>query len=266
MVEQGTQGKRHALALAVALLNTALAASPAKAETFKAEYIVSIFGITIARTSFTSELNADRYTVNGTISSSGMAAIFDDTKGIVQASGQLRDDVTSPTTYALDYTSGKKKQRTTVRLENNNVVATENVPPPKPRRHGWVPVEAADLVDVVDPLTATLVRARSLDDVCNRTARIYDGELRADLTLTYLNKAPAVVGDFKGDSVTCSVRFKPISGYRKGSKTIEYLAAGNSMQVTFARMGDTTFFVPLRGQVETRIGTVHFRLGKINDV
>ncbi|MBS9722501.1 DUF3108 domain-containing protein [Tianweitania sp. BSSL-BM11] len=236
---------------------------PVRAESFKAEYVVTLFGLTIARTSFTSTLDADSYAVDGTISSSGLGAIFDDTKGVVHTSGRLRKNEPQPTTHMLDYSSGKKKQRTTVRFENGQVVATENVPPPKPRRHGWVPLGAGDLTDVVDPLTATLVRAASLDEVCNRTVHIYDGELRADLTLTYASKAPVTVGDFKGESVTCTVRFKPISGYRKGSKTMEYLSAGHDMSVTFARMGDTSFFVPLRGEVETRIGTVYFRVGKI---
>lgn len=255
--------KRLGLALSVTAMAAGIAATPARAESFKADYVVTIFGITIARTSFTSTLDAGSYAVDGTISSSGLGAVFDDTKGIVHTSGSLKRGDPHPSTHALDYTSGKKKQRTTVRFENNNVVATENVPPPKPRRHGWVPVEAGDLTDVVDPLTATLVHAQSLDQVCNRTVRIYDGELRADLTLASAGKAPVVVGDFKGEGVTCTIRFKPISGYRKGSKTMQYLAAGNDMRVTFARMGETAFFVPVRGQVETRIGTVYFRVGKI---
>lgn len=249
---------------ALAALMITASTQAARTETFQAEYLVSIFGITIARSSFTSTLTNTAYEVTGRISSSGLAAIFDDTNGTVEASGRLGETKVSPRFYELDYTSGKKKQRTTVRLENGDVVATENAPPPKPRRHGWVPVEAAHLLDVVDPLTATLVQAETLDDVCNRSARIYDGEMRADLALTFLRKAPAAVGDFKGESVTCAIRFTPVSGYRKGSKTIEYLAAGNEMEVTFARMGDTSFFVPLRGHVETRIGTVHFRVGKIN--
>jgi hypothetical protein len=248
---------------AAAAIAAMSAGAPAHAAEFKAEYIVTLFGMTIARTSFTSTLDERSYAINGTIASSGMGAVFDSTKGVVQTSGSMTNGVPSPSTHMMDYTSGKKKQRTTVRLENNTVVATENVPPPKPRRHGWVPVEAGDLANVVDPLTATLVRASSLDDVCNRTVRIYDGELRADLVLSYLDKTQAEVGDFAGEGVTCKIRFKPISGYRKGSKTMDYLSAGHDMRVTFARMGDTDFFVPLRGQVETRIGTVHFRVGKI---
>ncbi|HEV7415073.1 MAG TPA: DUF3108 domain-containing protein [Tianweitania sediminis] len=242
------------------------AAVPARAQTFQAEYVVTIFGLPIARSSFTSRWTETSYEIQGQVSSSGLAAIFDDTKGTVEASGRLEDKDAEPQHYELDYTSGKKKQWTLVRLEDGNVVATENAPPPKPRRHGWVPVEAAHLADVVDPLTATLVQAASLDDVCNRTARIYDGELRADLSLSFLRKAPAKVGDFEGEGVTCAIRFTPISGYRKGSKTIEYLAGGNRMEVTFARLGKTSFFVPLQGQVETRIGTVHFRVGKISGV
>lgn len=264
LVRLSKVAKRLGLALSVTAMAAAgIAATPARAESFKAEYVVTIFGLTIARTSFTSTLDAGSYAVDGTISSSGLGAVFDDTKGIIHTAGSLKNDTPRPSIHALDYTSGKKKQRITVHFENNNVVATENVPPPKPRRNGWVPVEAGDLTDVVDPLTATLVHAQSLDQVCNRTVHIYDGELRADLTLAFAGKAPVVVGDFKGEGVTCTVRFKPISGYRKGSKTMEYLADGNDMRVTFARMGETAFFVPVRGQVETRIGTVYFRVGKI---
>lgn len=251
--------KPFLIALPLAAL---VSVTPAAAQTFSAEYVVTIWGITIARTNFSSTIDKNGYRVDGKIQSSGLGAVFDDTKGTVHTQGAFRSGSAVPATYGLDYSSGKKKQKTTVRMEGGNVVSTQNDPPPK-RRHGWIPVEAKDLVGVVDPLTATMVQAKSLDDVCTKKARIYDGEMRADLQLSYLKKGTAKVGDFSGEGVTCKVSFKPVSGYRKGSKSIEYLAAGNDMRVTFARMGETDFYVPLRGQVETRIGTVHFRVGKM---
>ena len=73
-----------------------------------------------------------------------------------------------------------------------------NVPPLKKRGKDWVPLEPADLKSVVDPIAATLVKADRLEDVCKGRTRMFDGELRADLTLSYVRTGEMSIEGYKG--------------------------------------------------------------------
>ena len=67
----------------------ALAAPAAAADSFHGEYTVSFFGITVARSSFDSHYEGDKYTIDGSASAAGLARIFDDTSGTLTASGRF---------------------------------------------------------------------------------------------------------------------------------------------------------------------------------
>jgi hypothetical protein len=109
---------------------------------------------------------------------------------------------------------------------------------------------------VTDPLSATLVRADSLSEVCGRTIKIYDGELRFDLTLTHESTGTMAIDGWEGETVTCGVRFEPVAGYRKGRKALDYLKNRSRMTITFAPLGTTGVYGPVRATVGTQIGTI----------
>ncbi|MBN9270654.1 MAG: DUF3108 domain-containing protein, partial [Mesorhizobium sp.] len=94
----------------------------------------------------------------------------------------------------------------------------------------------------------------SPDKVCGRTVKIYDGEMRANLTLTYQSKGTISVPGYKGDTVTCRLAFEPVSGYRKGRKALEFLKNRSRILVTFAPVGKTGVYAPIRASVGTQIG------------
>ena len=96
-----------------------------------------------------------------------------------------------------------------IRFSGGNVAAVVNVPPLKKRGKDWVPIEPADLKSVVDPIAATLVKADRLDDVCNGSARMFDGELRADLTLSYVRTGDDIGQGLRGPTVTCRLDSRP---------------------------------------------------------
>src|SRR5690606_35768678 len=104
--------------------------------------------------------------------------------GSLSAAGRFAGERTQPASFRMAYTEGRKAKSTSIHFENGAVAATENVPPLKKRGRNWVPLKEGHLRAVADPLSATLVRAGSLGEVCGRTISIYDGELRADLILS----------------------------------------------------------------------------------
>ncbi|TIO88432.1 MAG: DUF3108 domain-containing protein, partial [Mesorhizobium sp.] len=57
-----------------------------------------------------------------------------------------------------------------------------------------------------------------------------------------------------GDTVTCKMGFEPVAGYRKGRKALDFLKNKSRMMVTFAPVGQSGVYAPIRATVGTQIG------------
>ncbi|MEQ1953706.1 DUF3108 domain-containing protein [Mesorhizobium yinganensis] len=250
-------GRTGPVALALLLAMPAAAPARSEVETFKGEYTVSYLGLTIARSTFESRFENGKFAVEGTVASAGIAEIFDRTKGNSSASGGFAGDRTQPDAFRMNYTEGKRKQMTALKFSAGDVVSTENVPPLKKRKN-WVPLKPGDLDGVSDPLSAGLIRASSPDKVCGRTLKLFDGEFRMDATLHAAPNSEAAKA--YGDGVvTCRVTVKPVSGYRKGRKALDYLEKQSRIMIAFAPLGSTGVYAPVHATVGTQIGTVTVR-------
>lgn len=246
-------GHLRALALLLALAPGTAAAEP---QHYSADYVVSLYGLTVARSRFTSTVDGNAFTIRGSIATAGLARIIDNTRGTTSVSGHFAGNRARPDAFLISYTSGKKKKKTAIDFANDAVSRTENIPPPKKRGDKWVPLAEGDLVAVTDPLSLTLLKAGTPREVCSHTLKYYDGELRADIPLSYIAIAPMTIPGYSGDAVVCSARFVPVAGYRKGNSTIEYLKNESKMTIAFAPMGATGVYVPIQASIGTRIGTI----------
>ena len=226
------------------------------AQSFRAEYSISYLGLTLARSNFESTIDDKSFRLQGSLSSAGIAEMFDDTKGTTSASGSFVRGLARPDTFAADYTTGRKAKKIVIGFAGGSVSKTVNIPPPKPRGQDWISVSASQLRGVADPLSATLVRADRLEEVCGRTLKVFDGEMRADLSLALAEKGPVSIGGYEGDAVVCEARFLPVAGFRKGHKSIEYLKNRSKIRITFAPLGTTGVYAPIRATIGTRIGTI----------
>ncbi|MGB3391508.1 MAG: DUF3108 domain-containing protein [Pseudaminobacter sp.] len=251
-------------------LAAAASAVPAAADTeaasFQSEYSLSLLGFTVARSSFSSTFQGDKFSVRGSMASAGLAKIFDSTKGTISASGRFSGHRPRPENFASDYVSGKKAQKTAISFSGGNVAKTVNVPPLKKRGSDWVPVGTDHLRAVADPISAALVRADNPKEICERRIKMYDGEMRADLVLSYASIEPVSIAGYEGKAVFCNARFVPVAGYRKGHKSIEYLRNRSKIAIAFAPVGTTGIYAPIYATVGTQIGTVIIRARKFEPV
>ena len=229
----------------------------AGAQKFSGEYTVSFLGLPVARSNFESVIAGDRFTVNGQMSSAGVGRLFDGTVGNSRVSGRFVGKATRADSFRVQYKSGKKTQTTAIDFAGGNVTKTVNVPPVR-KRSNWVAVKAADLRSVSDPISATLIRADGPGDVCNRTLKVYDGQMRVNLKLSHASTGP--VAGYDGEAVTCNAKFVPVSGYRTTNRSITYLRDRAEISVSFARLGETGVYAPIRASVSTTIGTVTVRV------
>jgi hypothetical protein len=248
---------RRALCLAAAMLLASSTTAPARAEveTFSGEYTVSYLGLTIARSTFDSRFDDGKFSIEGTVASAGIADIFGRTRGTASASGGFAGERTQPSAFRTNYTEGRRKQMTALGFKGGTVVSNENVPPLKKRGDDWVPVQPSQLKGVSDPLSAGVIKASGPGKVCGRTIKLFDGEFRLDATLHPAPNSPSVKG--YGDGVvTCRVTVKPVSGYRKGRRALDYLENHSKIMVAFAPLGTTGVYAPVHATVGTQIGTV----------
>ena len=238
------------IAPAIAFIAALSASAPAlSAQTFSTDYSVTLLGIPIATASFRSTIDNDRFRIDGSLASSGVARLFDQTNGTTSVAGGLSQTGTVPSSYDLDYVSDKKRQRTAIRFSNGTVTSTENIPPSRPRQGDWVHLQDEHLRAVVDPISSTLIRAGSMGEVCNRTIRLYDGEMRANLVLSPARST-------RQGTVACSARFEPVAGYRPSRSALRYLRDRSRITIAFAPLSNTGFYAPVDASIGTQIGTV----------
>jgi Protein of unknown function (DUF3108) len=232
------------------------AASPAfAANTFKSEFSISLYGLPLAKTRFTTVVDKSSFNINGAVNSAGVGALFDDTKGTVTVSGTIGAKGTRANNYALSYVSGKRNKSTNIGFSGGSVVSAANVPPVT-KKGEWVDLQPGDLKAVTDPLTGMMVRASSLEEVCNRTARVFDGQTRADFVMSLARMSKYKTKGYSGPVAECAARFVPVSGYQKGKKQLEFLRKNKNIRIIFAPVGDTGLYAPIAARVGTTVGTV----------
>lgn len=236
-------------------------AVPAGADTplYRGEFALTYLGLTIATIEFDSRVDGDRYTIDGKVASAGLGAFFYDTRGTLTATGRVTNRRVQSDSFRARYRYNDKPTLVELGFKGGDVVKVVNEPPLKTRRKNWVPIEPGDLKSVVDPLAATLVKASTPDDVCKGGARMFDGEMRADLGLSFDGKGQISVKGYEGPTVTCRLKLTPVAGYRKGRKALDYLATKSRIMVTFAQIGETGVYAPIHATIGTQIGTITVR-------
>ena len=258
-------GVWRALVLASAILAapSGTGAATAGVETFSGDYVVSYLGFTIARSTFNSRFENGKFSVDGTVSSAGIAEILGSVRGSATASGGFAGERTQPSAFKMNYAEGRRKQMTALGFRGDTVVSNRNVPPLKKRGADWVPIRPSHLRGVIDPLSAGIVKARGPGEVCDRTIRLFDGEMRLDATLHRAPNSPAAKGYGEG-VVTCRVTVKPVAGYRKGRRALDYLQNRSRIMVAFAPLGSTGVYAPVHATIGTEIGTVTVRAARFD--
>ncbi len=225
------------------------------AERLTSSYAVSVLGLPIASSSFTTTIEGNVVTIDGTLKSSGIARIFDDTIGSTKVRARVGKGGIVPAAYDVRYVSGKKNKRTAISFAGGRVAKTYNNPPLR-KRPNYVDLTPAHLNGVFDPLTALMLRADSPGEVCGRTVRIYDGETRVDLKLSPAGSQPFSTEGFKGEAIRCSVKFVPVAGYRTDKKQIQYLKNQSKIEIAFAPLGAGNLYAPVKAVIGTQIGPV----------
>ncbi len=248
------------LATGALVLAVVAASSPASAQgKLEARYTATLAGIPIGKGSWVVEITDTHYTaaVNGT--TTGLLHAFTGGEGTTTARGTLNAGRLLSSIYAATISTSKKTDEVHLTTSNGNVKDFK-VDPPQDTDPERVPITEAHQHDIVDPMTASLLRVPGNGnplsaEACQHTVAIFDGRLRYDLQLAFkrMENVKADKG-YAGPVVVCAVYFSPIAGYIPSRAAIKYISKLRDMEVWLAPIAGTRVLVPFRAQGPTPIG------------
>ncbi len=252
--------RQIALALSLAaLLSAGKAQAIEGTQTFHTSYSVSLLGFRIGVTDVATTLDGDNYRLEGRLRSTGLARLLGKVEGSTTVRGTFTTDGPQPQDFAMSYVNGGQRTASQMAFQKGEVVSYEVSPKPKSQNPRYVVLSPSHLFAVSDPFTSLMVKARSLEDVCGRTIKAFDGELRADFALSRPKVSKVSVPGYSGPAVTCQARFVPVAGYTAGSSTIEFLRKRARMTITFAPQDVLGIYAPVGATIQSTIGWVTVR-------
>jgi Protein of unknown function (DUF3108) len=247
------------LLLACGALTAAVPVSARAQGKLEAHYQVTLAGIQIGKGNWFVEIDDTHYSAATNGTTTGLMRVLTRGEGTSAVRGKLRDGQPVHSVYASTIMSRKKTDKVRVTIDDGDVQDFSADPPPD-KVHERVPITDAQRHSVVDPLTASLMRAPGTGkalapEACQRTLAIFDGRLRYDLQLAFkrMDKVKAEKG-YAGPVVVCAVYFSPIGGHIPSAATIKYISKLRDMEIWLAPVTGTRVLVPFRAQGPTPIG------------
>jgi Protein of unknown function (DUF3108) len=253
---------QHAV-LAGAALVAALAVGDGAAlaqGTLDARYDVTLGGVAFGRGAWRVEVRDDQFTSAVSGATTGLLQLLatgrgsSASRGTVAAGGAL-----NASSYSSSIATTQKYDEVRMQLSSGTVKDYMAEPPnsPHPER---VPVQEAHRRNVLDPLTAAILRVPGSGDTfvpqaCNRKLAIFDGRMRYDLQLAFkrLDRVRSPKG-YQGTVVVCSVTFAPVAGHVPSRPVIKYLIQQRETEAWFAPIAGTRLMVPYRVTMPTPLG------------
>lgn len=217
------------------------------------DYTISLAGFTIARANFNAVLRETDYSIAGEFHTAGIAGLITTISGETSSEGRLSRGRLMPSDYRLVYRKGERSRIYDVTMRNGSVTRSTIEPPVRRDPATWIPVRAAHLRQVIDPLAGLLLPSEG--KVCNGSLPVYDGETRMDIVLSDEGSRSFSIGRKRIDAVACSARYVPKAGFRRGRKDVEYLRKA-AMEIWFAKSDTVDLYAPVYVRIPTGSGTL----------
>lgn len=223
-----------------------------------ARYAVTLGGIKLGEGSWTVDVGESKFSATANGATSGLARMFSSGHGKSASRGTIKNDQLVPASYVVSIKSGKKSEDVRLKL-NEGEVKEVSIEPPSPEPPGRVPVTEAHRRNVLDPMTASLLRISGNGDlmkpeICRQHTPIFDGRMRYDLTLAYKRMEQVKVPGYEGPALVCAIYFAPLAGHVPSRATIRYLINQREMETWLVPIAGTRVMVPIRVQVPTPLG------------
>jgi hypothetical protein len=224
-----------------------------------ARYTATLAGIPLGKGAWVIDITDNEYVAAASGITTGLVRVFTGGQGSGAARGSIVAGNFTPASYSATISTDKKTEDVRITLSGGSVkeysLTPESPLPPKA-----VPVTDSHRRNVVDPMTASLVRVPGKDDplnaeACKRHMAIFDGRIRYDLDFAFkrMDKVKADKG-YAGPALVCSVYFSPVAGHVPDRAAVKYLTELRDMEVWLVPVAGTRVLVPFRFSVPTPMG------------
>ncbi len=194
------------------------------------------------------QANADVSVFFGAVSWQGVTT----SRGLMTANGPV------PQNYTFRYSTSERREALEIRFQQRMVSDIIINPPAHPGARS-VPITAAHLQNVVDPLSAVVLLSqarlsRHSGDACNKRLPIFDGKIRYDLVLSPKGtRNIGGTGRLRGTAYVCRVSYVPIAGHKQGKG--DYATGNTGIEIWLVPVPEAGLIVPYYVHVPTPAGT-----------
>ncbi|MGA9266637.1 MAG: DUF3108 domain-containing protein [Rhodomicrobium sp.] len=238
-----------------------------RASTVDAVYQISWLGTHVGDFRIKSAITTRQYSLQASAELSVFFGTFS-WQGATTSSGLMTANGPVPQNYTFKYATNDKRESVELKFQKRMVQDILINPPQFPgARH--VPITAAHLQNVVDPLSAIVLLSQarlSHGEACNKRLPIFDGKIRYDLVLSPKGtRAVGTSGKLHGTAYVCSVHFVPIAGHKMGKPGEAEVASGNTgIEVWLVPVPEAGLIVPYYVHVPTPAGTASIVTAKFD--
>ncbi len=231
-----------------------------KASNVRAIYNIHWLGTHIGEFKINSTITNRRYTLSATADISVFFGTVD-WHGVTASNGMMTANGPVPQSYSFRYHTDERREAIEIRFQQKMVQDIIINPPSYPAGRS-VPITAAHLQNVVDPLSALVLLSqarlsrRSGEGACNKRIPIFDGKVRYDLVLSPSAKGVRHIepaGRLRGPAYVCRVNYVPIAGHRPGKN--DYATGNTGIEIWLVPVPDAGLLVPYYVHVPTPAGT-----------
>ena len=238
-----------------------------RASTVDAVYQISWLGTHVGDFRIKSAITTRQYSLQASAELSVFFGTFS-WQGATTSSGLMTANGPVPQNYTFKYATNDKRESVELKFQKRMVQDILINPPQFPgARH--VPITAAHLQNVVDPLSSIVLLSQarlSHGEACNKRLPIFDGKIRYDLVLSPKGtRAIGTSGKLHGTAYVCSVHFVPIAGHKMGKPGEAEVASGNTgIEVWLVPVPEAGLIVPYYVHVPTPAGTASIVTAKFD--
>jgi hypothetical protein len=235
-----------------------LGGGEARAAEFNLEYNASILSVVeLGKLGLRGKIGPSAYNAAATVQTSGLAALFDDTRISASSAGAVGASGLGWSSYSLSHAYAKKHRNVTMTRAGGVVTAKIQ---PAYGNLGSPPASEAQKAGARDPVStmAELGRSVAASGKCAGAFATFDGKQYYTLTLSPKAKGQYRGGGYNGEALVCALRYAPIAGFKM---TAAERAKIPVAEIWFAKP-KAGFAAPLRIEVPTPIGPARLDLAK----
>ncbi len=247
---------------AVSVLGLAAPFSPAVATQLRANYKAYYLRLPVGTGVLTVDIEKDRYEARLSGEVSGAASLASGFSFEMQSRGKYQNGQLVPETYVYSSRAAKDVRNLQMNFKSSNV-AHVAIDPPLADLGKRVPISTEHGQNVVDPLSALVAAMTAADPrpaaTCGEALRIHGGNLRADVSTSFLQMETTRTSAYRGQASLCAVRYNPVAGHIADASYVKFMRDNQQIRVSSVPAGGP-FEVLVHASVPLQMGMVRIEL------